>query len=86
MLSYKTQYGDGVVSNTVSQTGQSVGLAVTALVANQVTRNSENRIKDHPTAVLEEYHALLCLCVDLASVILRLSVWGLRKIGKVGKK
>lgn len=58
MFPSKTQGMAGGISNTVSQTGKIVGLAVTALVANQVTNNSGYRIYDHRLGLLEGYHAV----------------------------
>lgn len=51
MFPPKTQGVAGGVFNTVSQTGKSVGLAVTALVANKVTQHSGYRIKNQPPNV-----------------------------------
>lgn len=86
MFPSKTQGAAGGVFNTVSQTGKSVGLALTALVANEVTKNSVYQEKFSPEALLVGYHAAFWFCVGLILVSLVISVWGLRKIGKVGIK
>lgn len=82
MFPPKTQGVAGGVFNMVSQTGKSVGMALTALVANQVTANS--RTAERPRLV--GYRAAFWFTVGLASTSLCVSVWGLRKIGKVGRK
>ncbi|KFY89735.1 hypothetical protein V500_05524 [Pseudogymnoascus sp. VKM F-4518 (FW-2643)] len=86
MFPPKTQGVAGGVFNTVSQTGKSVGLALTALVANQVTQNSAIREKDSPEALLVGYHSAFWFCVGLTLASLVISVWGLRRIGNVGIK
>jgi nitrate/nitrite transporter NarK len=86
MFPVKDQGIAGGVFNTVSQTGKSVGLALTALIANEVTAHSKCTNKQSPEALLEGYRAAFWFCVALAVISLCFSVWGLRKIGKVGRK
>lgn len=86
MFPPKTQGVAGGVFNTVSQTGKSVGLALTALVANQVTQNSGIREKTGPEALLVGYHSAFWFCVGLTLASLVISVCGLRRIGNVGIK
>jgi nitrate/nitrite transporter NarK len=86
MFPPKTQGVAGGVFNTISQTGKAVGLALTALVANEVTANYLSVDKDSPEALLKGYRAAFWFCVALAVASLCVSVWGLRKIGKVGRK
>ena len=76
----------GGVFNTVSQTGKSVGIALTVLLADQVTRSSQHVDKTSPEALLAGYRAAFWFCVALIGASLCISVWGLRKIGKVGLK
>ncbi|KAI9935121.1 hypothetical protein ASPWEDRAFT_162187 [Aspergillus wentii DTO 134E9] len=86
MFPTKTQGVAGGVFNTISQTGKSVGVALTVLVANEVTRNSKYADKKDPQALLVGYHAAFWFCVALTGFSLGISIWGLRKIGKVGQK
>lgn len=86
MFPPKTQGIAGGVFNTISQTGKSVGMALTALVANEVTRNHGSADKPGSGALLEGYHAAFWFCVALVSLSLCVSALGLRKIGKVGVK
>lgn len=86
MFPPKTQGVAGGVFNTISQTGKSVGLALTALVANEVTAYSLTNNKDRTDALLKGYRAAFWFCVSLMLTSLCISVWGLRKIGKVGRK
>lgn len=76
----------GGVFNTVSQIGKSVGLALVALIANRVTVTVGHRDEESPEALLEGYRASFWFLVGLCSISLLISGWGLRKIGKVGKK
>jgi nitrate/nitrite transporter NarK len=82
----QTQGLAGGVFNTISQIGKSVGLALVALIANRVTLKSGQRDDESPEALLEGYRASFWFLFGLCSISLLISVWGLRKIGKVGKK
>lgn len=86
MFPPKTQGVAGGVFNTISQTGKNVGLALTALVANEVTNHAARLDKRGPDALLAGYRAAFWFCVALTVTSLCVSVWGLRKIGKVGRK
>ena len=85
MFPAKTQGLAGGVVNTIAQIGKSVGLALTALIANSVTAKS---LSDHEggDALLRGYRAAFWFCFALNGVTLCVSLWGLRKIGKVGLK
>lgn len=76
----------GGVFNTISQTGKSVGMALTLLIAQQVTANSSYEDKTSPEALMHGYRAAFWFCVALIVASLLVSVWGLRRIGKVGLK
>ncbi|THY77244.1 integral membrane protein [Aureobasidium pullulans] len=76
----------GGVFNTISQTGKSVGMALTLLIAQQVTANSSYADKTSPEALMVGYRAAFWFCVALIVASLVVSVWGLRRIGKVGLK
>lgn len=76
----------GGVFNTISQTGKSVGSALTLLIAQQVTANSGFGDKGSVDALMVGYRAAFWCCAGLILVSIFVSVWGLRKIGKVGEK
>ena len=86
MFPPKTQGVAGGVFNTVSQTGKSVGIALTALVANGVTQKSGQVDKHGTGALLEGYRAAFWFEFALTVACLGVSVWGLGRIGKVGRK
>jgi hypothetical protein len=56
------------------------------LIDNQVTITSEIKDKQSPAALLEGYRASFWFLFALCSMSFSISIWGLRKIGKVGKK
>ena len=85
MFPAKTQGLAGGVVNTIAQIGKSVGLALTALIANSVTARSLSA-HEGGDAVLRGYRAAFWFCFALNGITLCVSVWGLRKIGKVGLK
>ncbi|KAK4942309.1 hypothetical protein LTR10_017916 [Elasticomyces elasticus] len=82
----KTQALAGAVFNTVSKIGQSVGLALCAVIAGSITRKSHDTEKTAPAALLEGYHAAFWFCLAITSTTLIVSLWGLRDIGKIGLK
>jgi hypothetical protein len=61
-------------------------LALVAVIASAVTAHSEYDDKGSPEALLKGYKApfWFCFATILANVVV--SMWGLRKIGKVGDK
>ena len=81
-----TQGLAGGVFNTLSYIGQSVSLALLATVSNRVTVESDYTDKKSPEALLVGYRADSWLNLAMCGVSLAFSVWGLRRIGKVGKK
>ncbi|KAL8873632.1 MAG: hypothetical protein Q9174_000933 [Haloplaca sp. 1 TL-2023] len=86
MFPVKTQGLAGGVFQTVSQIGKSVGLALTTLVANDVTASSSKANKESQPALMEGYRAGFWFMFALNAASLCTSVWGLRKVGTVGKK
>ncbi|WEW60141.1 hypothetical protein PRK78_005626 [Emydomyces testavorans] len=81
----------GGVFNTISQIGMSVGLAVAAVVANAVTGSladggESTRDEKVVQAVLKGYRAAYWMSFAAGAVIVGLSWWGLRSIGKIGLK
>jgi nitrate/nitrite transporter NarK len=82
----KTQGLAGGVFNTMAQIGKSVGLATSAIVAASITQQSKYADKGSPEALLEGYHAAWWYNFAQTVMLVFVSVWGLRKIGKVGIK
>ena len=82
----KTQGLAGGVFNTISQIGKSVGLALTAVIASSVTRDSDYVDKSSPDALMAGYRASFWFCFAQCVATLLLVSWGLRRIGKVGHK
>jgi MFS family permease len=76
----------GGVFTTVSQLGNSIGLAMTALVASTVTMDAAKGISASPSATLEGYRAAFWLCFASAVFSCGIGSFGLRKSGKVGLK
>lgn len=86
MFPPKTQGVAGGVFNTISQTGKSVGIALTALVASGVTQKSGDVGDEGTGALLEGYRAAFWFEFALTVASLGVSIWGLGRIGKVGRK
>ncbi|KAL2203507.1 integral membrane protein [Sarocladium strictum] len=82
----KTQATAGGVYNTIAQIGKSLGLASSAIIAAAITAESNFKDKESPSALLQGYRAVFWYCLGLNVLTLILSIWGLRKIGKVGAK
>ena len=82
----KTQGLAGGVFNTLAQIGNSVGLAVGAVIASSVTASSPLQDKSSTQALEEGYKAAFWLFFAAQAAILVVTGWGLRKIGKVGLK
>ena len=82
----KTQALAGGVFNTISQIGKSVGLALVAVLAASVTANSDYQDKHSPKALLAGYIATFWFCFGLILLTIAISLWGLRRVGKVGHK
>ncbi|KAE8448221.1 hypothetical protein EG329_009651 [Mollisiaceae sp. DMI_Dod_QoI] len=76
----------GGVFNTISDIGNSVGLAVTAVVASAVTMAENGKMDSTPKALMDGYRATFWLCFGLDILVLGVIGFGLRKIGKVGIK
>jgi MFS family permease len=81
----------GGVFNTIAQIGNSVGLAASALVAVEVTKAKEARLRHpagevHISAVLDRYQASFWTILAASVVVVGIAGWGLRGSGKVGLK
>lgn len=82
----KTQGLAGGVFNTLAQIGTSVGLAVSAVIASSVTSGSGVKDKMSPEALMKGYRATFWACFAAMVMMLGVSGWGLKRIGKVGLK
>lgn len=82
----KKQAVAGGVYNAIAQIGKSVGLASSGAIASAVTARSTLADKESPMALLEGYRASFWYCFALYGATLFVTVWGLKKIGKVGVK
>jgi len=74
------------VFNTISNIGNSVGLAITAVVASSVTMAQNGNTRTSPGSLMDGYRAAFWLCFSVDIFILGVIAFGLRKIGKVGIK
>ncbi|KAK6432012.1 hypothetical protein LTR95_011823 [Oleoguttula sp. CCFEE 5521] len=82
----KTQALAGGVFNTISQIGKSITMALVAVLAAQVTLQSDLREKHSPDALMVGYRATFWFMFACILATILLSVWGLRGIGTVGHK
>ncbi|OJD21149.1 hypothetical protein ACJ73_07513 [Blastomyces percursus] len=90
----KTHGLAGGVFNTISQIGMSVGLAVTAVISNAVTEDERRQLASDGKgglghdeyALLKGYRATYWTLFGGSVIIVALTLWGLRRIGKVGLK
>lgn len=80
----KTQALAGAVFQMLSQIGKSVGIATTAVIAQQVTASSQ--IHNMNEAVLRGYKAGWIYNCGLGFASVLVSLWGLRSVGKLGVK
>ena len=76
----------GGVFSTVGQLGNSIGLAITALVASSVTMEAARSELANPLAIVKGYRAAFWLCFSAALVSSLIGAFGLRRSGKVGLK
>ncbi|KUI64247.1 hypothetical protein VM1G_11022 [Cytospora mali] len=87
----KNQALAGGVFNTVTQLGNSIGLAVTAMIAASVTESvgtdgADTSGVSYNYAELKGYRAAFWTCFAAAAVSTVISTVGLRNAGKVGEK
>ncbi|CAO1604619.1 hypothetical protein XANCAGTX0491_008164 [Xanthoria calcicola] len=82
----KTHALAGAVFNTVAQFGTSLGIAIMAVVASNVTRGSGDPDKESPAALMEGYRVTFWLGFGGMLLTVAVGVVGLRKAGKVGLK
>ncbi|KAH8595193.1 major facilitator superfamily domain-containing protein [Bisporella sp. PMI_857] len=79
----KTHGLAGGVFNTISNIGNSVGLAVTAVVASSVSIAEKG---EHKKVLMDGYRAQSWFCFGVNILVLAVVGLGMRKIGKVGIK
>lgn len=86
----KSQALAGSVFSTVSQLGNSIGLAVTAIIQASVTDSTSGSGRgthfSYDYSTLEGYRAAFWTCFAAAIISTGISAFGLRKAGKVGLK
>lgn len=88
----KSQALAGGVFNTVTQLGNSIGLAVTAMISASVNQSQEQDKRvvsgslSYDYATLTGYRSAFWTCFAAAVVSTTISAIGLRKAGKVGMK
>lgn len=76
----------GGAFNTISQLGNSIGLAVTAMIASSVTMEAKKGNSANSQSALDGYMAAFWMCFAAAIVSCLVSSVGLRKSGKVRLK
>jgi MFS family permease len=76
----------GGVFNTIAQIGNSVGLAISAVVASEVTKAKEADGAADTSALLDGYRASFWTILAASAVAIGVAGWGLRGSGKVGLK
>ncbi|KAJ5395317.1 Major facilitator superfamily domain general substrate transporter [Penicillium crustosum] len=76
----------GSVFNTISQLGNSVGLAVTAVIAASVTAHDDGASSQTGSQLLEGYRAAYWTIFAGMILVFLVSSLGLRHVGKVGNK
>lgn len=74
----------GGVFNTIAQVGKSIGIAMIAVVTSTVTE--ANSSSGHDSSLEKGYHAGFWFVLGLYVVALFVSLFGLRKAGKIGGK
>ncbi|KPI41110.1 putative MFS-type transporter [Cyphellophora attinorum] len=82
----RTQALAGGVFNTVAQVGKSVGLAISAVIANSISESVEHSGKPHTLVLLDGYRGAWWFCLASCAAVVVVSIFGLRNIGKLGVK
>lgn len=82
----KTHGLAGGVFNTTSNIGNSIGLAITAVIASSVTMAKQGHGESAVQTLMDGYRATFWVCFGINILILGVVALGLRKIGKVGIK
>ena len=82
----RTQALAGGVFNTVAQIGKSVGLALTAVIANSVSLNLDHTNRTEASVLFAGYQAAWWFILAITALSILVSLVGLRHIGKLGLK
>ncbi len=76
----------GGVFNTVAQIGNSVGLAIAAVIASSVTGTDHDSALQSTDSLLTGYRATFWTCFAVTFTVVFVSALGLRSVGTVGLK
>lgn len=76
----------GGVFNTISNIGNSVGIAISAVIASSVTMAEKGNGESTVQTLMDGYRATFWMCFAANVLVLGVAVFGLRKMGKVGIK
>jgi Na+/melibiose symporter-like transporter len=82
----QTQALAGGVLNTITQLAKTVSLATSGAIAGSVTSRSRYYSKTSPAGLMEGYRAAFWYFFALTFATVLLLAWGLRGIGRLGKK
>ena len=82
----KTQALAGGVFNTVAQIGKSVGLALTAVIANNISHHHDHRGQSEAKVLLEGYRAAWWYTFGTTAAVFFISAFGLKNVGRLGLK
>lgn len=82
----ETQRLAGGVFQTIAKISRTVSLALVTLIANNLSLAADADYRHSPQGLLLGYRAAFWLCFGMVVTSLLVSIWGLRKIGKVGLK
>ena len=82
----ETQAIAGGVYQAVSQLGISIGIAVMAVISNNVTDQSSFPDKQSPEALLKGFRAVFWACFGMMIVSTLVGMWGLRGRRNIGKR
>ena len=82
----RTQALAGGVFNTVAQIGKSVGLALSAVIANSISMRHEHDGQSEAMVLLEGYRGAWWFVLSITIVTMFVSAWGLRNVGRLGLK
>jgi hypothetical protein len=76
----------GGVFNTISNIGNSVGLAITAVIASSVTMAKAGALEGKEEMLMDGYRAVFWVCFGVSILVLGIVGVGMKRIGKVGLK
>ena len=76
----------GGVFNAISNIGNSVGIAIAAVIASSVTLAEKRKGENAVDSLMDGYRATFWMCFAANILVLGVVAFGLRKMGKVGIK